>query len=1140
MPNLLNIGIDISSLETQKEQAIVIVKDLFAQLSQLDNAKVSPIDISGLTALNKSVTLINTNLSKTQQLLANVVGLMAQFNAQNTLNGTGSSSGTSKAKTVATDEWIAKMKEANAVAKAVAKEQIDLEKAEAAAVVEAEKQKAAAVKESIAIASAAEKERQVLLKQTAAINAQQAKTIQSSIDQQIVVQKRKEKEDIQEAKNMMLLNDQYRQLILRRKELEFGISQTILSGGQGKPYYKAQMTELSAVNNAVANVDNSLEKAGSGGAKLLGKELTGALSALRNIAYILPGIGIAGIFNLAFIAVENFIGSADNAADRIKTLTGLNKDLNSALQAQEDVYQKISDITYSLYQNNPNTQKASQFLLNQSQAQGQNQQTQLSLQNTIASQNPFLSYEPILGKGGDKAFKESLDQSITNINQLNNQVQNTARIVDAMKRLEALGLKDVVDIKFRAEHGAGTLEGVGNQNRITELARIVAPSLNNSKFQTIETAQSFLEKQKSDLQLAQKDADDKLKILNGYYAAKNQLEVSSDALNKYLSDEERKRLLDKVKEEVEIKKNENSIIISNQLSTEAQIKSAIDSNLTQDIRLADSQKQDVIKNISSSGVDKINAELDYNSSVKKLTENSQQQIEKVQKDFLEKRLQFLQNASRDEITLDQLKNEKIFKDDEQSYTDRFDALVKYLEDRKNEIEKQYQFDLLKAERETPADLLPAKKKELTSSRDKQLFEATQGTKENVVGIVDSFYKDQLKKITDSYNDQLYVSKEKETEELEVLNDSYDKKILSYRKYAIKKKQIEQEFLVKTDDEEIQRDTDALNKLISLRNDLNSKTNDAGNKLLKAKASGNQDESDKAQNEIDQLQKDTSDVNNKIDDKNQELQNDRLKKNEDSNNKQIKDTSTFRLVLIKVYDELLNDVKNIVDSEYEYRLEAVQRNIELYDKQVDAEKEAIDRSSLNQKDKVAYEVQLEAQKAAADKVAADKEKKIRHDEALFNRDIDIAQIILNTELGISSALAKGGLGIPSAIAIGILGAAALATALAVKIPSYGKGGVHKGGLALYGEAGAELVKEPGKEAFVAVKPTLGFLKSGTELIPLYSEPAVAENKYKDTSWEQTKYLAGVIKKGNKNTQSTIHNHIKIDLGFTNYKNNILHG
>ncbi len=90
--------------------------------------------------------------------------------------------------------------------------------------------------------------------------------------------------------------------------------------------FKAYGDAIKAVSAEVKNLGSS-----SGGASGLGKALTGALSSVRQLAYILPGIGIAGIFNLAFEAITAAAGSLNLFGDKTKEVTQDQKDLQKAI-----------------------------------------------------------------------------------------------------------------------------------------------------------------------------------------------------------------------------------------------------------------------------------------------------------------------------------------------------------------------------------------------------------------------------------------------------------------------------------------------------------------------------------------------------------------------------------------------------------------------------------------------------------------------------------------------------------------------------------------------------------------------------------------------------------------------------------------
>jgi len=108
------------------------------------------------------------------------------------------------------------------------------------------------------------------------------------------------------------------------------------------------------------------------------------------------------------------------------------------------------------------------------------------------------------------------------------------------------------------------------------------------------------------------------------------------------------------------------------------------------------------------------------------------------------------------------------------------------------------------------------------------------------------------------------------------------------------------------------------------------------------------------------------------------------------------------------------------------------------------------------------LEMEAEKRDKEikKQAAIQERK----NAIFERAVSIAGIVADTAKGIMKAVAASPitLGMPWAGLIGAAGAFQVGTILAEplpQIPSYAKGGISSGGLALVGEQGAELLNLP---------------------------------------------------------------------------------
>lgn len=150
---------------------------------------------------------------------------------------------------------------------------------------------------------------------------------------------------------------------------------------------------------------------------------------------------------------------------------------------------------------------------------------------------------------------------------------------------------------------------------------------------------------------------------------------------------------------------------------------------------------------------------------------------------------------------------------------------------------------------------------------------------------------------------------------------------------------------------------------------------------------------------------------------------------------------------------------------------------------DAEQQKIDAirtSSLSAQQARAQTAIVEAQANAQARELQREERANAVAKAKFDRDAGIAKVIINTAIAVTEAAPV----IPLEIAAAAAGAVQLAAILATPIPAYAKGTQnHPGGLALFGEAGNEMVEEPGKNPFIAYKPTLASLAAGSKVTPM---------------------------------------------------------
>jgi hypothetical protein len=119
-----------------------------------------------------------------------------------------------------------------------------------------------------------------------------------------------------------------------------------------------------------------------------------------------------------------------------------------------------------------------------------------------------------------------------------------------------------------------------------------------------------------------------------------------------------------------------------------------------------------------------------------------------------------------------------------------------------------------------------------------------------------------------------------------------------------------------------------------------------------------------------------------------------------------------------------------------------------------------------------QAQIEAQQAASARRAA-----------VFEKISAVFSIGINTAIAVSKAIAASPLtgGLPFSAIAGALGALQIAAVLAKPIPQYAEGTqYHPGGLALFAEAGAEIVETPSGKMTYFDSPTIGDLPSGSKV------------------------------------------------------------
>lgn len=158
--------------------------------------------------------------------------------------------------------------------------------------------------------------------------------------------------------------------------------------------------------------------------------------------------------------------------------------------------------------------------------------------------------------------------------------------------------------------------------------------------------------------------------------------------------------------------------------------------------------------------------------------------------------------------------------------------------------------------------------------------------------------------------------------------------------------------------------------------------------------------------------------------------------------------------------------------------ATTAKIDALNNQLQADQDSHDKQIALAGDDAAAKLQIDKQFSEQQAKIQKEEAKLKHDQAVRDRDIDMAKIIINTAVAISEHLAN-----PIAAAlIGALGALELAKVASTPIPAYFTGTSYsKEGLALVAERGPEIGIDRSGDIAIYGKPQLTYLNEGTKIL-----------------------------------------------------------
>lgn len=912
----------------------------------------------------------------------------------------------------------------------------------------------------------------------------------------------------------------------------------------------------------------------------LGKGLTQGLSLLRSIAYVLPGIGIAGIFNLAGEAIVEAVQALGFFNSEEEKLAKLSTDSNKSLTEQITLYRELIKLQSEFREENSSqnilgrvyTDKEQSLLRNKldediAKARGYSQDTQLpdeikNAEKRLAASKIDIGVKQFAGM----AYPISENDAVSNlIKQKSGQIETIKKQAEELKYYEHILNTPIDNLTFSERAEWNKLGESGTKSKIDESKSIIDVAKNQIGY-----------------------ISDKLKE---YYDSKQDLALKNAQYEKFLSDEDRKRFVSRLKEESSVLSDESKLKLQDDRNFHDERLRAIKQEYDAAEELNNSNRINVTgtsakygdkienPNVSATKVDIENA-LNVQSVQNKIALNLRnKQIEDNNIEFYQRRLKALTEIDKLEIDKETVKNEKIASNEEHSMSERLDAYSKYLLGKQLINDRDYALSIQRGSdgtsrnfvgkdgkisfsngKNASTSLIPEEQTEIDKKRLTEQYDLQSDAEKKVYEIVYSSLKKELDTVL-NFNHQVDdANKAAYAKELRENNERFKNKIFSYKsfkenydainkKYGViltsKQEEARDEKDVKTARNELDslkgRRIDADKKVQTTKDQLDLSTqahkdgNASDNELLIAtqnydKAIGNRNAYDKAIEDADKKVKEAEKTGNEDKIKNakavyEQLQ--QLRKEESDNEK-------------KIVTELFNFIKTAIDGESKHRLEVLALQEKTQDEGYESEINAIDKSSLSAKDKAALDIQLNEQKLEYDKTAAIEERKIKTEQAIHDRELAIAEITWNIEQGISEALTfPPPFDATIAAERAILGGIAIATVLATPLPSYelGTQGVpHAGGYARTGEKGKpELVYEPYKSPYWITKDNISWLPEGTEVVP-FKEAVLEGHVSAEDNMMPFRWLARQLKKNTPQVNTT--NIIKVDLGKEQYKRRIL--
>lgn len=564
--------------------------------------------------------------------------------------------------------------------------------------------------------------------------------------------------------------------------------------------------------------------------------------------------------------------------------------------------------------------------------------------------------------------------------------------------------------------------------------------------------------QKDKLELAKSEYEKQLGLQIEYSNSIRDNNAKANEITAYYEAEKRKLILASIKTQQKSVQDENSRTLSNERSNYDERLDALKSNLESQKKVIAAERDNIVNDPSTSKAERIIAVQSANAAIIEVQKQFYDAEEKLNKEKADRKAQAQLTINQTALDTEERFNEDIYQKESNSLKQRLSAYYKYAEYQKDILENEYKYELgiLKSRFSTTEEYAALEAQ--THAKRVQLAATTQAEIRRIIEENNQRLQAEAKSVNDAFDRFLQATTQGNVDEAQayaeaaqMLADNLNKNLITVEEYNKQKLKLDNDYAEKSAKDQL----DKLKALSEERKRRGEDTKDLDKQIAEAEA----------------------------------------KLSDDTTKHVIGNEEKKRQALIRTFDTISSITNNITDAVsalndigYENTKTKLQEIEDQQQQNYENDVTRITNSTLSEVDKANQLKILDSTRDAQKQQFDRKQREADNKKAQFDKQLAIANIIVDTARAVVAALTSTPPNVPLSIAVGFVGAANLARAIAVKVPQYATGtDSHPGGPAIYGEAGPEIVHEPGKVPHLVTAPTFDpSLQRGAKVIPLSSD------------------------------------------------------